>query len=173
MQGAIFLRDPTGISQGRGRNVRIEGDPSIRLNPETKACYVCGPENTLGLQVGFVPDGAHGCRASYTARHEHCGWPGLLHGGVAFALMDEAFAYALYFQGLHGVTARVETRFRSPIPSGAKLTVRAWTLDRRRRLVDARAEIRLDGDENLLMAEAEATMYLPGLEASQPGTMTS
>ena len=149
--------------------------PSIRLRPETDACYVCGPNNPLGLHVPFAREGAHGTRALYTARAEHCGWPGLLHGGVAFALMDEALAYALYFQGLSGVTARVETRFRQPIPIGAKLTIRAWTLDRRRQLIDARAELRLDSPLNSpldpndkpLVAEVHATMYLHDTERNQ------
>lgn len=145
-------------------SLRLSPRLNLRLMPKTSACYVCGPDNAAGLHVPFVADGAHGSRGSYTVRAEHCGWPGLLHGGIAFALMDEALAWACYFQGLYGVTARVETRFRQPIPSGTKLMVRAWTTDRRRRLVTARAEIRLDaqdGEDGTLVAEADATMYLP------------
>ncbi|MBI4463851.1 MAG: PaaI family thioesterase [Acidobacteria bacterium] len=147
--------------------MQSEGEATLRLKPETNACYVCGPDNAVGLQVPFAPDGPHGCRAVYTARLEHCGWPGLLHGGVALALLDEALAWALYYQKLFGVTARMETRFRQPIPVGTKLIVRAWTLDRRRRLVNARAEIRLDAEDNPLVAEANATMYLQELEGNQ------
>jgi len=141
--------------------------PAIPLDPKTSRCYVCGPENASGLQVPFAAEGQHGSRASYTAREEHCGWPGLLHGGVAFALMDEALAWALYFQGLYGVTARIETRFRQPIPAGSRLTIRAWTIERNRRLVTAHAEIHMDGENNPLMAEAEATMYLPDPERKE------
>jgi len=140
---------------------------TIRLKAKTDDCFVCGRDNAGGLHVPFVSDGEHGSRATYTARAEHGGWPGLLHGGVAFALMDEALAYALYFQGLFGVTARVETRFRQPIPIGANLIVRAWTLGRRSRLLDARAEIRLEGEDSLLAAEATATMYLQDAPQSE------
>jgi acyl-coenzyme A thioesterase PaaI-like protein len=143
------------------------GAPRIPLSRRTSNCYVCGPDNASGMQVSFVMEGDHGCRAVYTARAEHCGWPGLLHGGVAFSLMDEALAYALYFQGLYGVTARVETRFRQPIPAGTKLVIRAWTLQQRRRLVDARAEIRVDAPDSPLVAEADATMYLQEIEVSE------
>ena len=137
-----------------------EVKPLLRLKPDTSACYVCGPNNAVGFHVPFAPDGERGSRAHYTAIAEHCGWPGLLHGGVVFALLDEALAYALYFQGLFGVTARAETRFRQPVAVGAKLLVRAWILNRRRRLVTARAEIRLDAPDKPLVAEADATMYL-------------
>jgi acyl-coenzyme A thioesterase PaaI-like protein len=81
--------------------------------------------------------------------------------------MDEALAWALYFQGLYGVTAKVETRFRQPVSVGEKLVIRAWTLDRRRRLMDARAEIRVDGDDGPLVAEATATMYLQEIEGNE------
>ncbi len=139
------------------------------LKPKTSACYVCGPENASGLQVPFSPDGEHGARARYTARAEHCGWPGLLHGGVAFALLDEALAWAVYFQGLYGVTARVETRFRQPITVGTPLEIRAWTLERHGKLLRARAEMRSLNDENPLVAEATATMYLQDLEKVMNG----
>jgi len=130
------------------------------LLPKTKHCYVCGPENPTGLHVPFQPDGENGSRATYTAHNEHEGWPGILHGGLTFTLMDEALGWALYFHGLTGVTARVETRFRQPIPVGTKLTIRAWMVERRRRTIKARAEVRGDTEENPLLAEADATMYL-------------
>ena len=133
---------------------------ALKLNLETKHCYICGPDNASGMHVQFFPDGPRGTRAEYTARAEHCGWPGVLHGGVTFALMDEAFAYALYMQGLYGVTAKVETRFRQPVRVGEKLLIRAWTTDQRRRLVDARAEVHLAYATGPLVAEADATMYL-------------
>jgi hypothetical protein len=40
------------------------------------------------------------------------------------------------------------------------MVVRAWTVQQRRRLVEARAEIRGDSDGNPLLAEASATMYV-------------
>ena len=142
-----------------------EVKPGALLILETKDCYVCGPQNPFGLQVKFVSDGPNGARAEYEARSEHCGWPGLLHGGIAFTLMDEALAYALYMQRLYGVTAKAEVRFRQPIPVGAKLIIRAWTVEQRRRLVDARAEIRVASEANPLVAELDATMYLRDAES--------
>jgi acyl-coenzyme A thioesterase PaaI-like protein len=84
----------------------------------------------------------------------------MLHGGVTFTLMDEALGWAVHFQGLHGVTARADTRFRQPVAIGAKLIIRAWTLEQRRQLMTARAEIRLDNQDQTLVAEVDATMYL-------------
>jgi len=136
-----------------------------RVKPKTSLCYVCGTENPAGMHVPFSPDGPNGSRALYTARAEHAGWPGMLHGGVTFSLMDEALGWAVHFQGLHGVTARAETRFRQPISVGAKLIIRGWTIERRRQLMTARAEIRTDDGDQALLAEIDATMYL--LEAEE------
>lgn len=131
----------------------------FRLEPSNSHCYVCGTENPEGLQIPFVRDGECGSKAVYTARPEHCGWPGLLHGGITFTLMDEALAWAVRFQGWYGVTAKAETRFREPIHAGMIVVVRARVLERRRRLVTAKAEVRPQGSDTLL-AEMDASMYL-------------
>jgi uncharacterized protein (TIGR00369 family) len=125
-------------------------------------CYVCGPENRLGLRVRFAPCGAQGSHASYTARAEHAGWSGVLHGGVIFALMDEALGWSLYFQGIAAVTARAETRFHKPVPVGTRVTVTGRVVKQRRRLFEAHAELRIDGLGNTLLAETNATMCVLG-----------
>ncbi len=131
----------------------------VQRGDDTSNCYVCGQANQRGLQVKFEREGEHGSRALYTARVEHDGWPGLLHGGVTFALMDEAVSWAAFFQGLRAVTARLETNFKRPIPTGTPLLVRGWTISRKRRLITARAELRVV-DTSDLMADLEATMFL-------------
>jgi acyl-coenzyme A thioesterase PaaI-like protein len=78
--------------------------------------------------------------------------------------MDEALAYAIYYQGLFGVTAKAETRFREPIPEGAKVLIRAWVVEQRRKLVTAKAEIRLNDEQGKLLAETDATMFLQEAE---------
>ncbi len=131
----------------------------VQRGDDTSNCYVCGQANPHGLQVKFEREGEHGSRALYTARVEHDGWPGLLHGGITFALMDEAVSWAAFFQGLRAVTARLETNFKRPIPTGTPLLVRGWTVSRKRRLITARAELRVV-DTSDLMADLEATMFL-------------
>lgn len=136
------------------------------LAKKDSKCYVCGPDNPLGLQVPFRPDGANGSVAHYLARPEHGGWHGILHGGVTFALLDEALGWALYYQDLAAVTARAETSFLKPVPIGTNVIVKAWVVRNRRRIFEAHAEIRMDGAEGTLLAEAHATMYRIG--RSQP-----
>ena len=132
----------------------------IELNDKDGRCYVCGPENAMGLHVPFVPYGEAGSRATYVARPEHTGWKGILHGGLAFTLMDEGLGWALFYQGLRGVTAKTDVRFRAPIHVGTPLVITAFVVERAKRLVRARAEVRRDDETQEVLAELTATMYL-------------
>lgn len=132
----------------------------IKLSDKDANCYVCGSDNPFGLHVVFSPFGEGGSRATYTVRPEHAGWQGLLHGGLAFTLMDEALGWALYYQNMRGVTARSEVRFRAPIPVGTPLVITASIQKRARRLVTARAEVRRDDEQAAPLVELDATLYL-------------
>ncbi len=130
-------------------------------------CYVCGADNPNGLHVVFQADGPERCRARYTARREHEGWPGIVHGGLLFTLMDEALAWALAYAGLRGVTAKGNVRFCVPARVGTELVVTAEVVERRAKLVRARAEVRAADDSRNLVAELDATMYLTDVEQWQ------
>jgi acyl-coenzyme A thioesterase PaaI-like protein len=43
---------------------------------------------------------------------------------------------------------------------GTELVIRAWTIEQRRRIMTARAEARINNEEQTLVAEIDATMYL-------------
>ncbi len=131
-----------------------------RGDDTSSECFVCGRQNPHGLKIPFAPEGDNGSSARYTARAEHAGWPGVLHGGVTFSLMDESLGWALFHQGLRGVTARTKTNFKRPIMTGTPLTIRGWIVDRKRNLITARAEVRTDDAQSELLAETDATMFL-------------
>jgi uncharacterized protein (TIGR00369 family) len=123
-------------------------------------CFVCGSDNPAGLHVPFGPAPDGGSRADYTMKPEHVGWPGIVHGGLVFTLMDEAVAWALACAGLHGVTAKAEARFRAPVTVGVPLVITGRIVEQSRRLVRAHAEIRRADGQRELHAELDAVMYL-------------
>jgi uncharacterized protein (TIGR00369 family) len=123
-------------------------------------CFVCGSENASGLHVRFARDGDDGCRAEYTAHGDHVGWPGLIHGGLLFTLMDEAVAWAVCYAGLRGVTGKAEVRFRRPVTVGSRIVITGRVLDRARRAVRVRAEIRRVDDAAEVVADMDAMMVL-------------
>jgi uncharacterized protein (TIGR00369 family) len=127
-------------------------------------CYVCGSDNPAGLHVTFARDGNAGCHAEYVARPEHAGWPGLIHGGLLFTLMDEAVAWAVCYAGLRGVTAKCEVQFRRPVTVGSRLFITGKIVESSRRVVRTHAEIRQAGADSALVAELDARMYLTDVD---------
>ena len=61
--------------------------------PNSRMCFVCGMQNPIGLKIIFEGDGERAW-ARFTASDEHQGYPGVLHGGITFALLDEVIGRA-------------------------------------------------------------------------------
>lgn len=131
---------------------------STAVLEKNAACYVCGPENANGLRLQFEHTGPFTAEATLVSSVQHEGWQGLMHGGVTFTLMDEAFGWCLLFEGIRAVTAKVETRFLKPIPTGAALRVRAYVIADRKRLLEVEAEVTALEDAGVVYASATATM---------------
>jgi uncharacterized protein (TIGR00369 family) len=127
---------------------------------EYRGCYVCGADNPAGLRLPFRKDPG-GSRADYTAHPEHAGWPGVIHGGLLFTLMDEAVAWACRYAGKRCVTARAEARFRQPARVGMPLVVTGRVTQSTSRALKAHAEIR-HGEQGELLAELDAMMAVVG-----------
>jgi acyl-coenzyme A thioesterase PaaI-like protein len=120
------------------------------LQPPT--CFACGTENPHGLHLLFDRSHDDSAIAQFTPHTYHEGWAGIVHGGIVVTILDEAMAYALYFSGIRAVTARMENRFRLPMLSGHEVTIRAWIVNRRAKLVDAAAVISVPDSQ--IVAEA-------------------
>ncbi|MBI2858411.1 MAG: PaaI family thioesterase [Chloroflexi bacterium] len=120
-------------------------------------CFGCGTDNPLGLKLAFKWDGKT-ARATFTAQKVHQGWPETMHGGLLCALLDEAAGWAVYFQGIRGVTGKLEARLKRPIMVGQTVRVEATTIKLSRKLVQTAAVIKLPDDT--IAAEAVATVYI-------------
>ncbi len=111
-----------------------------------------------------IEDGA--AVASFLPEPVHQGYPGVAHGGVAAAALDEAMGWAMYAAGAWAMTARMEVKFRRPVPLGQELTVRAQVSRDRGRWLEARGDIRTAAGQ--LLAQARAVfMRLPPERARQ------
>ncbi len=91
----------------------------------------------------------------------HQGAPGLAHGGVVGAALDEACGLLATWHRFPTVTARIAVRFRKPVPINRELRAAAAVTASRGRRIEVTAELR-DGTE--LLAEAEGTFLHVPLE---------
>jgi acyl-coenzyme A thioesterase PaaI-like protein len=115
-------------------------------------CFGCGDLNPRGLKLAFRREGDVAV-AEFDPDPHYCGYPGLMHGGLVATLLDEAMGWAARVQGLWTMTARMQVRFRQPVPLSRRLTITGRVTKKRHRLVEARAELR--DDAGSLLAEGE------------------
>lgn len=89
----------------------------------------------------------------------HQGGPGIAHGGIVGAALDEACGLLATWHRFPAVTARIAIRYRKPAPINRALQVTARVDADRGRRIEISAELR-DGDE--LLAEADgAFLHVP------------
>ena len=103
-------------------------------------CFGCGRHNPIGFHLEFARDGED-VVAHYTPRREDTGFPGVMHGGLAALLLDEAMGWAMYADRVFAVTARMETRFRRPVQLERPLEVRGRIDRARGRRLEVSAEL--------------------------------
>jgi uncharacterized protein (TIGR00369 family) len=126
--------------------------------PNSRHCFACGVDNACGLGMTFYEVGAGRVLAEYSVPENYQGFPGIVHGGIVFTMLDEVLG-RVTMVGDHTkftVTAKVEVRFRKPVPTGEPLQIHGRVDRRRGRLFFTSAELRLpDGS---IAAEAKGMM---------------
>jgi uncharacterized protein (TIGR00369 family) len=115
----------------------------MQKQPNSRMCFVCGMENPIGLKAFFYEDNDGRVIVKYTLREEHQGYPGFVHGGIISALMDEVIGRVVTSLDIWAVTAKLELKFRKPVPWGEELTIIGEMIRLRSRSFEARGELRL------------------------------
>ncbi len=119
---------------------------SDRAARDANRCFVCGPDNPIGLKLRFEREG-EGVRAEFTPSELHVGYEGLVHGGILAALIDDALANVWFTKGEEAVTAKIEVRFRQEARPGEPLVVVAQPTGSKGGMMTGRAQVRRrDGD---------------------------
>jgi len=125
------------------------------------ACWGCGANpNGLGLPLpGEEGATAYAARFRFDERHQ--GGPGLAHGGLVGAALDEACGLLATWHRFPAVTARFTVRFRRPVPINSDLDLRSWIESSRGRRIVVRAELTAAGE---LLADATGSFLHVPLE---------
>ncbi len=134
--------------------------------PNSRGCFLCGLQNPIGLKLAFYEDQDNRCIVHFTP-HEHLqGYPGVLHGGIICALLDETIGRTLVHDDLWAMTAELNVRFIKPVPLDQPLTVIGELVRLQSRLVRGRGELRLADDSVAATAEAKYIL-LPADKTAQ------
>lgn len=132
-----------------------------------RLAYGRGQDNPIGLKLAFRWDGKT-ASADFTPGEYHQGWPGIVHGGVILALMDEAAGSAVSFTHLNCVSARIQVKLKHPARINEPLTVSASVREVKRRIVETVAVV---CDKNgVEIAEGEITLMVIDPENLKAGS---
>lgn len=99
--------------------------------------------------------------ADVTLDKRHEGSPGVAHGGVVAAALDDLFGGVLVLLEQPAVTANLSVDYRAPVLLGTPLELEGWSEARTGRKLRFRGEMRQGGT---LVAEATALFLAVDLE---------
>lgn len=120
--------------------------------PKIESCFACGPANPYGLHLKIEEKDGIWETCFIPAEH-HCGWPGIVHGGILSTVLDEVMSYAVMSRQGTAVTVRLTVEFKRACAPGAPVLFKAWPTRVSRRIVEAHSEARLE--DETLVASAE------------------
>ncbi len=132
----------------------------LKKQPNSQNCFLCGMENPIGLKLAFYETEEHRVVARFVPEEHHQGFPGVMHGGIACALLDEAIGRTLLHHDIWAMTIDLKVRFHKPVPLGEPLTVIGEMVRLRSRMMEGRGEIRL-ADGSLAVSAEARYIHLP------------
>lgn len=128
---------------------------AYRRQPNSLHCFVCGLESPVGLRLRFSDNGEDQVIAEYTVSRDYQGYPGVVHGGIVAAMLDETGGRTIMIghPNRFMMTATMDVRYRKPVPVETPLTLVGRKIRDRGRLAEVHSEILLpDGS---IAAEAD------------------
>ena len=95
--------------------------------PNSQMCFICGLENPVGLHLHIYETEPGVVETVYIAPEHFQGYPGVLHGGIVAALIDEISGRAHMGSDPQNprfmFTAKLDVKYRKNVPVGRKLKV--------------------------------------------------
>jgi acyl-coenzyme A thioesterase PaaI-like protein len=99
----------------------------VNKQPNSRMCFLCGLENPVGLHLHIYETEPGVVETTYVAPEHFQGYPGVLHGGIVGAIIDEISGRALMgsdpMNPRFMFTARLEVKYRKNVPIGKLLKI--------------------------------------------------
>lgn len=129
--------------------------------PNSKMCFICGLENPIGLHLHIYEVEPGVIETTYIAPEHFQGYPGVLHGGIVGALIDEISARAQMGGDPNDprfmFTAKLEVKYRQNVPIGKLLKIIGKAGKSKSKSAEAWAGI-YDAETNELLAEGSTLL---------------
>ena len=136
---------------------KIEG----KRQPNSRHCFICGMENPVGLHLHIYETAPGEIESTYIAPDHFQGYPGVLHGGIVGALIDEISGRAQMgsdpMNPRFMFTAKLEVKYRKNVPIGKPLKIIGKAGKSRARSAEAWAGI-YDAETDELLAEGNTLL---------------
>ena len=98
-----------------------------KRQPNSHYCFICGMENPVGLHLHIYETAPGEVESTYIAPDHFQGYPGVLHGGIVAALIDEISGRAQMgsdpMDPRFMFTAKLEVKYRRNVPTGRPLKI--------------------------------------------------
>ena len=124
----------------------------------SRHCFVCGIQNSFGLKLKFYDNGIDKVWTEYSIPEHFQGYPGVAHGGVIAAMLDEVCSRtAMISDSNHFMmTAKMDIKYRCPVPVGHLLRIVGKLTKTRDRILQAEGYIYLD--DGTIAAQSSVTL---------------
>ena len=136
--------------------------------PTSRTCFLCGRDNDNGLKmVWFNNSELNQVEANVTIPEHFNGYPGITHGGIVAAILDETAGRAVMLDGDFDnlfITLRLNVIYRKPTPTNKPLKIIGWVEHKSRRSMKVAAKILLP--DNTVCSECQAVVIRPTGEIS-------
>ena len=95
--------------------------------PNSRHCFICGLENPVGLHLHIYETEPGVVETQYIAPDHFQGYPGVLHGGIVAAMIDEISGRAQMgsdpLNPRFMFTGKLEVKYRKNVPIGKMLKI--------------------------------------------------
>lgn len=131
----------------------------MKKQASSRTCFVCGVENNAGLGMRFYQNESGEVESRYRVESRHQGYPGVTHGGIVAAMLDEVAGRALMGDGSPRfmVTGQLNVRYKKPVPTETTLRLVGRVKSDKGRMATAESFI-FDEHGNVL-AQAEVILF--------------
>ncbi len=131
--------------------------------PSSRTCLMCGRENEISLKMVWYNDTeANKVRGEVSIPEHFNGYPGIAHGGIVAAILDETAGRAVLLDGDFDnlfVTLKLEVTYKNPTPTNVPLRVEGWLIRRGKKSAKVAGIIMLP--DGTVTAECEAIVVRP------------